>query len=362
MNKPFSLDHLSDTEFENFCFDLLTEIGFINVSWRKGTGLTTSPADHGRDIEGQVERIDVDGTHLYERWFIECKHYTKGVPPDKLQSALAWASAERPHKLLLIASNFFSNPAKDYLDKYRTTNTPPFEIKLWEKPELEKLALGKSKLLRKYKIGGDFPHLELLHPAHVVYLREFPFSSLDYLFEVFDGLDRVKRDLILKCLSSFFRERRRRSTKSASNNEIIGRFLRMMNETISMTQFRQQCITAVKYVNEPMLVFSIVSYVLVNLFEDAGLSLTDTKIDLAKWDLKMIEEQLKGKTEIPQITYREDFSVIKSQVKVADIISEKREKLKDIRKVSKDNVALYEYFCEEVVAKLLVQRTFTSRY
>jgi hypothetical protein len=54
-------DALDETEFEEFCFDLRNELGFVNVDWRKGTGLRASPADHGRDIEADLERSDVDG-------------------------------------------------------------------------------------------------------------------------------------------------------------------------------------------------------------------------------------------------------------------------------------------------------------
>ena len=43
--KPFSLDHLTDTEFEEFCFDLLNAMGATRMNWRKGTGYDSSPAD-----------------------------------------------------------------------------------------------------------------------------------------------------------------------------------------------------------------------------------------------------------------------------------------------------------------------------
>jgi hypothetical protein len=45
-----ALNRLSATEFEEFCHDLLEELGFVNLDWRKGTGKKTSPADSGRDI------------------------------------------------------------------------------------------------------------------------------------------------------------------------------------------------------------------------------------------------------------------------------------------------------------------------
>ena len=59
-----SFDALSATGFEEFCFDLMSEAGFVNVDWRKGTPKDSSPADRGRDIVAQLDRGDVDG-HQY---------------------------------------------------------------------------------------------------------------------------------------------------------------------------------------------------------------------------------------------------------------------------------------------------------
>src|SRR5205823_1171452 len=140
--KTFSLDHLNDTEFEEFCFDLLSAIGATELSWRKGTGHSSSPADQGRDIECVFRHKDIDG-HREEKWFAESKHYKQGVPPEKLQGALSWASAERPDVLLIIASNFLSNGAKIFLESYARNNKPSFKIKIWERPDLERLVLGK---------------------------------------------------------------------------------------------------------------------------------------------------------------------------------------------------------------------------
>ena len=147
-----SFNHLTPTEFEEFCFDLLHNLGFLNVDWRKGTGFNASPSDKGRDIVFQEERIDIDKTKYFEKWFADCKHYTKGLPPDSLRNLLAWAEAERPDGVIFIVSNFLSNPAKDYLEAYRRNNNPPFKIKVWERPILERLSRKKISLLRKYDL------------------------------------------------------------------------------------------------------------------------------------------------------------------------------------------------------------------
>jgi hypothetical protein len=110
-----SFDRLSSARFEEFCFDLLSASGFVNIDWRKGTGLNSSPADKGRDIACDEPRTEPDGSQHFEKWFVDCKHFKKGVPPNELRNLLAWSEVERPAVALFAVSNFLSNPAKDYL-------------------------------------------------------------------------------------------------------------------------------------------------------------------------------------------------------------------------------------------------------
>jgi HJR/Mrr/RecB family endonuclease len=147
-----SFDGLSSTDFEEFCADLLDATGYVNIDWRKGTGLATSPADKGRDIVCDYPRVEVDGSRHLERWFVDCKHFKKAVPPRELQNLLAWAEAERPDVALFIISNYLSNPAKDYLESYRKNNRPPFRIRYWEKRQLVRMLHRKITLQRKYDL------------------------------------------------------------------------------------------------------------------------------------------------------------------------------------------------------------------
>lgn len=152
-----SLDfsHLDDTDFEEFCYRLLHELGFVNLDWRKGTGLKASPADRGRDIVAFWERVDVDGTKHLDKWFVECKHHAKGVAPEKLQGLLTWAEAEAPRTALVIASGFLSNPAKDFLESYRQSRRSPFDIKRWERPDLERMLVDHQQLVADYALLGS---------------------------------------------------------------------------------------------------------------------------------------------------------------------------------------------------------------
>lgn len=151
------------TDFEEFCFHLLDGLdGFSNVDWRKGTPKQASPADRGRDIVAEVERVDVDQSKHVETWFADCKHYAKGVPPEALQGLLAWAHAERPHVVLVIASGYLSNACKDYIRDYEENNRPPFRIKYWERPILDKLTRGNRDLLDRFLLGGIRSQSEII--------------------------------------------------------------------------------------------------------------------------------------------------------------------------------------------------------
>jgi hypothetical protein len=53
---------------------------------------------------------------------------------------------------LFMCSNFLSNPAKDFLKAYEANRHPPFKIRYWERPTIERLTSGKDELLQKYLV------------------------------------------------------------------------------------------------------------------------------------------------------------------------------------------------------------------
>ena len=101
-----------------------------------------------------MEHVDIDGSKHAETWFVDCKHYATGVPPQALQGLITWAQAERPDVALVIASGFLSNAAKDWIDDYRRSNRPPFRITHWERPQLDRLTRGNRELLERFLLGG----------------------------------------------------------------------------------------------------------------------------------------------------------------------------------------------------------------
>jgi hypothetical protein len=150
-----SFENLDETDFEEFCHDLLMELGFVNVDWRKGTPKNASPADRGRDLVAQLERDDPDSHKYQETWFIDAKHYKRGVPPEALQGLMAWAEAEGPDVVVVVTSGFLSNPAKDWLEAYRRNRNPPFRIRRWEKPTLARMLAEHQGLMDRHGIIAD---------------------------------------------------------------------------------------------------------------------------------------------------------------------------------------------------------------
>lgn len=183
-----SFEGLDWTEFEDFCHDLLIELGFVNVDWRKGTPKQASPSDRGRDLVAQLERRDVDGHVYYETWFVDCKHYKAGVPPEALAGLTTWAQTERPAVALVIASGFLSNAAKDWLSQYETNNHPPFRLRYWERPQLSDMISDNMDLAWKHGVS-----LSTLRPvADIIAAENEMYEKVWYGRKPQAGSDRAR--------------------------------------------------------------------------------------------------------------------------------------------------------------------------
>ena len=338
--KAFSLDHLDEVQFEEFCYDLLRELGFMNINWRKGTGLSTSPSDQGRDLECEYQRTDMDGTKSHEKWFVECKQSTRGISPTAIQGILAWATAEDPDVVLLIASNFLSNPTKNYLVDYERNHKPRFKLKTWERPDLERLTLGKMRLLRKYEVVGEFPFLSILHPAHILYLKGPQINTLGYLFEVLDELEPKKRDDILSWVyEPIIKPRRTYRTEVVVGVPITvpGELL----DEVSYEAFKSKCREIAEgAVDEVMLAFFIVSFVLGCMISISDTTNVDGFVHRMEDALRFYEGLLR------ECSPKERQSLERFMKSVRRWIEEAPE-------TTAQHYELYEYFCDSVVTRLL---------
>lgn len=328
-----ALDKLTDTQFEEFCFCLVEEAGFVNVDWRKGTPLDASPADQGRDIVAQWKTVDVTGSVTLDTWFMDCKHYAKGVPPEKIQSLLSWAEAEQPRVALIIASGFLSNPAKEYLGRYKENRRPPFEIKVWERPQLEKLCLGKTKLLRKFGLAGAFPFLDVMHPAHLLYVREPCHNKLSYFFDVLRKLDPAVRDEMLQ--TQYHAIIRPRYREPVSADEKIGD---LIVDEVSFRRFEEKCDELCDSLSQYDVVYLVVSHALQQLFHGAD----QTSYDRFLSNYQSIVESVKTRLSRGEVSRRTAEKEIAFAEMLIDKLPRQMEKAYE----------LYTKFCDEVVLEL----------
>jgi hypothetical protein len=331
-----SFDHLSPTEFEELCYDLLQECGFVNVDWRKGTGLSTSPADGGRDIECKFRQTEIDGTQFFEHWFVECKYYVKGVPPEKLQGALTWATAERPDKLCIITSGFLSNAAKDFLEKFRVQNKPPFKIRVWENPTLQRLLSGKWTLLQKYGLSSQLNFLSIVDPAHMQYILKLQSNTLNYFLEVLDNLDPTKRDEIFGY--TYFVIVPHKYKKSLTGKETLKE---LIIGQIDYNAFKSRSREIAHIFGESFVVQAIVGHALRYIFRLGDITSLENSIE--SWRSSM--EDWVERLDDPQ----EDQEALQDVIKIAQT------KLESLDQDTRRYHALYQYLCDNVVRQLLLE-------
>ncbi len=135
-------------EFEEFCFQLLGELGFQNRKLYKG------PGDKGRDITATTTTEDIPGKPQTIEWIIECKRKTTGaLGVSDISESFEKAMAHSPDKYLIITTSYLTVDTKDWLKNKTIRERINFEI--IELIELEDLIMKfttpiGSKILSHY--------------------------------------------------------------------------------------------------------------------------------------------------------------------------------------------------------------------
>jgi hypothetical protein len=328
MKKSFSFDNLTDTDFEEFGYDLLSEIGFKNLNWRKGTGHNSSPADGGRDIECEWDTWEPDRRKHTEKWFVDCKNYKEGVSADKLQAALSWAVGRRPNVLLFIVSNFLSNPAKDYIEQYKANNTPVFRIKYWERPQLQRFCSTKPSLVKKYKLADQDTVVSILHPAHVAYLTHGGFTTMPTLLRVLEQINMTERKMLLSEVMNIVVE---------SHGGKIAR-------RPSYGHFKQLCLDWEGGSKERSFFLAgwIISYLLMSWLRRGDLVSVEQTIEVRRRSV----EALRGKL-LASTGPKEWNDVLQAGIRWLG------KSPKMVRREVKNGYKGYKFLCEQVISKLL---------
>ncbi|MHB9134669.1 MAG: restriction endonuclease [Armatimonadota bacterium] len=330
-----SWDHLSPTEFEEFCYDLLHDLGFANIVWRKGTGFDSSPSDQGRDLECCFYWQSPDGASHEGHCFVECKHYNnkRGVPPEKLTGILTWALSEQPDLLLIITSSFISNQARNYINKFIKDHNLRSRIDIWDNKKLKVKVETRYSLLRKYSIGVGLPKLHLLHPTHIEYLFSTHTNSLGFLLDTLNKLDPDKRDDILGWAYIFIVNPKFR--KPENELETIGE---LCMDRVDFYSFKEKCLKS--KVDDSILVDGIVSFVISTLLRHGDLTMINERRAEHKWLLDYYIEKQK----------------VESSTTRSKLIRYEENNYNNITEITNKYYELYTYFCENVIKDLLTEK------
>ena len=136
--------NISGVEFEKLVYDLLSDLGYQDLDWRKGTAADSTSPDSGIDIEASLRKQDPDGDEYFEKWVVQIKHHSRSVGWSQVQGAFYAAKVAKPDVLLLVTSSHFTNPCKDQLRRYLDNEGLPYRVRIWERPKIEAL-LAREK-------------------------------------------------------------------------------------------------------------------------------------------------------------------------------------------------------------------------
>lgn len=179
-----TLNNITPKGFENLCYDLLVNYNFENLIWRKGG------SDNGRDIEGYFG-FNNSISKVKTKWFFECKHYTKGVPPADLNSKIAWADAEKPDFLVFFISSYLTTGARTWLEKIAQSKN--YKIITIEGDELKNRIVKLPKLIEEH--FSLERHLNLFKNIKDFKIKFNITPSFEFLKEIIDNLDLSKLDI-----------------------------------------------------------------------------------------------------------------------------------------------------------------------
>lgn len=141
-DSDINFDKINWIQFEELCFDLLLKYQFHSLNWQQGAG------DKGRDIEAVYSVVNSIVGSYQEKWFIECKHYKRGIPVDQISSKVDWAVAEKVQHFAIITNSHLSVTTKDFLNKRQKDVN--FKIHIIDGKTLKQKLLSFPDLIVKY--------------------------------------------------------------------------------------------------------------------------------------------------------------------------------------------------------------------
>jgi Restriction endonuclease len=126
--------------------------GLRNAIWR------TPGADAGRDIEGEFLAYDLSESVSLQRWYIECKRYSKTLDWPTAHNKLPYAINHRADFLLFVTTGHLSPRCREEISSHNAIGNRPL-MRVWDSPKLENIVRRYPLLLFKYRLDSNIERL-----------------------------------------------------------------------------------------------------------------------------------------------------------------------------------------------------------
>ncbi len=148
LQEQLDFSEISPVDLENLVFHLLDEMGFSNLSWRKG-GEGNSATDGGRDLEATFWTV-LPAASKEEKYWFEVKYRKKQLEKSQVQGTVLNAAGNNSKDNVVIVTNkTISNPTLDWIKDFQNTHKTPC-ISVWQGHDLELLLRKNPRTLAKF--------------------------------------------------------------------------------------------------------------------------------------------------------------------------------------------------------------------
>ena len=148
LQERLDFSEISPVDFENLIFHLLDEMGFSNLTWRKG-GEGNSATDGGRDLEATFWTV-LPSVSKEEKYWFEVKYREKQLEKSQVQSTILNAAGNNNKDNVLIITNAtISNPTLDWIKEFQSAHKSP-SVSVWQGHDLELLLRKNPQTLAKF--------------------------------------------------------------------------------------------------------------------------------------------------------------------------------------------------------------------
>lgn len=174
--------------FEELCYELLDHEGFKNLQWRKGS------YDEGRDIQGEKDEQQFDGSIITKKYWFQCKRFASGISLKHITVSLSQAEVNNVNYFVIMTNSHLTPALQDHIEKYNSNNNL----------KIQKID-GKGLEKRIFKHERKFKNIEFYFEENTKY--EVLLKNIRKKEEKqFEDLNQNKNELIKKLSENKYKD------------------------------------------------------------------------------------------------------------------------------------------------------------